>query len=162
MAGAAPSRRNRDGLTHAQAAGSSPSETSSGRLHAPRLASAEIEEAPPIIPRRRSALKTWFTGRTHKGFDYSYNAQAVVDGADQIRGVNTVGLKRSGSFGDNDIDALEDACRRLFYREKPFAVVMNEFDTMNGINPKVKHLVEFLRRRDQGKHGRYLEGMRTK
>jgi hypothetical protein len=31
---------------------------------------------------------------------------------------------------------------------------------MNGINPHVKRLVEFLHRRNQGKHGRYLESQR--
>ena len=82
-----------------------------------------------------------------------------LDGADQIRGLNAIGLRRAG-FAEADIEALDEACRRLFYREKPFAVVMNEFNTMNGINPRVKHLIEFLRRRDAGKHGRYLEALR--
>ncbi len=82
-----------------------------------------------------------------------------IDGADQVRGLNTVGLSRSG-FCEADIAALENACRRLFYRRKPFASAMAEFDTDNGINPHVKRMVEFLRRRDQGKNGRYLEGLR--
>lgn len=84
-----------------------------------------------------------------------------VDGADQTRGLNAVGLRRAG-FNESDIEALEAACRALFYREKPFAVAMAEFDTMNGLNPHVKRMVEFLRRRDQGKHGRYLESLRGK
>ena len=83
-----------------------------------------------------------------------------VNGADQVRGLNTVGLQRAG-FAQSDIDALEQACRRLFYRRKPFARAMAEFDTLNGINPHTKNLVAFLRRRDQGKHGRYLERFRT-
>lgn len=82
-----------------------------------------------------------------------------VDGADQVRGLNTVGLSRAG-FSQQDIDELEDACRRLFYRRKPLARAMAEFDTGNGINPHIKYLVEFLQRRDLGKHGRYLEGFR--
>jgi UDP-N-acetylglucosamine acyltransferase len=85
-----------------------------------------------------------------------------VDGADQIRGLNSIGLKRAG-FGDADVDALEEATRRLFYaREKPFAVAMAEFDTMNGLNPHVKRLLEFMRRRNTGKNGRYLEAHRPK
>jgi len=48
--------------------------------------------------------------------------------------VNTVGLRRSG-FSSADVEAIEEACRNLFYREKPFATVMAEYDTMNGINP---------------------------
>jgi UDP-N-acetylglucosamine acyltransferase len=79
---------------------------------------------------------------------------------DQIRGLNSIGLKRAG-FSDADIDALESATRRLFYsREKPFSTVLSDFDTQNGINPHVKRMVEFLRRRDTGRHGRYLESMR--
>ncbi|MGA3067188.1 MAG: acyl-ACP--UDP-N-acetylglucosamine O-acyltransferase [Tepidisphaeraceae bacterium] len=82
-----------------------------------------------------------------------------VDGADKVRGLNSVGLQRAG-FSQKDIDELEEACRRLFYRRKPFAEAMGEFDTLNGINPHIKELVDFLRRRDQGKHGRYLERFR--
>ncbi len=82
-----------------------------------------------------------------------------VDGADQVRGLNTVGLRRAG-FSQLDIDELEEACRRLFYRRKPLARAMEEFDTVNGINPHIKKLVEFLRRRGCGKHGRYLESFR--
>jgi UDP-N-acetylglucosamine acyltransferase len=84
-----------------------------------------------------------------------------IDGADEVRGLNTVGLQRAG-FLPPDIDALEEACRRLFYREKPFAVALAEFDTLNGMNCHVKRLVEFLRQRDSGKYGRYLESRRAK
>jgi UDP-N-acetylglucosamine acyltransferase len=82
-----------------------------------------------------------------------------VDGADKIRGLNTLGLQRAG-FSQSDIDTLEDACRRLFYRRRPLAQAMDEYDTLNGINPHIKTLVEFLRRRGEGKHGRYLENLR--
>jgi UDP-N-acetylglucosamine acyltransferase len=82
-----------------------------------------------------------------------------VDGADQVRGLNTVGLRRAG-FSPKDIDELEEACRKLFYRRKPLARAMEEFDLMNGISPHIKNLVEFLRRRGVGKHGRHLESFR--
>jgi UDP-N-acetylglucosamine acyltransferase len=82
-----------------------------------------------------------------------------VDGADQVRGLNTVGLLRAG-FSTRDIAELEDACRRLFYRHKPLARAMAEFDTLNGMNPHVKNLVEFLRRRGLAKQGRHLEQFR--
>lgn len=79
---------------------------------------------------------------------------------DTVWDTNTLGLQRSG-FGGEDIDAIEDAIRRLFISKKvPFAQAIAEFDTMNGINPHVKKLVEFLRERDMGKHGRYLEKFR--
>lgn len=84
-----------------------------------------------------------------------------IDGADVVRGLNKVGLARAG-YTQADIEALDDACRRLFYREKPFAVALAEFDTLNGINPQVKRMIEFLRRRDAGRHGRYLESLRAK
>lgn len=81
---------------------------------------------------------------------------------DVIRGLNTVGLRRAG-FAEQDILALKEAARRLFIRRnKPFAAAMAEFDTMNGLNPHVKRMIEFLHRRNQGKHGRYLESLRAK
>ena len=84
-----------------------------------------------------------------------------VDGSDRIRGLNDEGLRRAG-FADADIDALEKACRRLFCdKEKPFSAVMNDFNTQNGLNPQVKKMIEFLRLRDLGKHGRYLESLRA-
>ena len=82
-----------------------------------------------------------------------------VGSADKVRGVNDVGLLRAG-FSAQEITELEEVCRKLFYREKPLAVAMAEFDTLNGINPRVKLLVEFLRRRGRSRHGRYLESLR--
>ncbi|HEX3358414.1 MAG TPA: acyl-ACP--UDP-N-acetylglucosamine O-acyltransferase [Tepidisphaeraceae bacterium] len=83
-----------------------------------------------------------------------------VSDCDQVRGLNTIGLKRAG-FSADDIEELEITTRRLFMgREKPFAVVLGEFDTLNGINPRVKRMVEFLRQRNIGRHGRYLEAKR--
>jgi UDP-N-acetylglucosamine acyltransferase len=84
-----------------------------------------------------------------------------TDGHDLVRGLNAVGLARNG-FSNEDIEALEHAYRKLFRREKPFAVAIAEFETQNGINPHVKELIEFLRRRDKGRHGRYLESLRAK
>jgi len=86
----------------------------------------------------------------------------VSDG-DQVRGLNSVGLQRGG-FKGPDIAEIDDAARQLFYsrdKEKSFAQVLAEFDTLNGINPHVKKMIEFLRRRDLGKHGRYLESLRS-
>ena len=42
------------------------------------------------------------------------------------------------------------------------SVAMAEFDTQNGLNPYVKQMIEFLQRRSIGRHGRYLETLRTK
>lgn len=79
---------------------------------------------------------------------------------DTVWDVNTVGMRRGG-FSEEDIEAVEDVVKRLFIaKKKPFAVALAEYDTMNGINPNVKRIVEFLRQRDLGKHGRYLESLR--
>ncbi|HEY7118565.1 MAG TPA: acyl-ACP--UDP-N-acetylglucosamine O-acyltransferase [Tepidisphaeraceae bacterium] len=81
---------------------------------------------------------------------------------DTVWDTNSMGLRRNG-FLEGDIEAIEDAVRRLFIsKKKTFAEAIAEFDTMNGINPHVKRLVEFLRERDLGKNGRYLERARRK
>ncbi|HRK31328.1 MAG TPA: acyl-ACP--UDP-N-acetylglucosamine O-acyltransferase [Tepidisphaeraceae bacterium] len=83
-----------------------------------------------------------------------------VSDKDSIRALNEVGLRRAG-FDDADISALSEATRRLFTRStQPLSVTMAQFDTSNGINPHVKAMIDFLRRRDSGKYGRYLEGLR--
>ena len=82
-----------------------------------------------------------------------------VDGADIVRGLNKVGLRRAG-YTDGDIETLEAAYRKLFGRKKPMAVAMAEFDLQNGVHPQVKQMVEFLQRRSIGKYGRYLETLR--
>jgi UDP-N-acetylglucosamine acyltransferase len=82
-----------------------------------------------------------------------------VDGADEVRGLNRVGLERAG-FSLEEIEQLEETCRRLFYRRKPLARAMAEFDTLDGLNPRVRLLVEFLQRRGRSVHGRYLESLR--
>jgi UDP-N-acetylglucosamine acyltransferase len=80
-----------------------------------------------------------------------------IDGADEVRGLNVVGLRRA-AFSEPDIEALEAATKRLFYRKDvPFAVALAEFDTMNGLNPHVKHMIESLQRRGESKYGRYLQ-----
>jgi UDP-N-acetylglucosamine acyltransferase len=86
-----------------------------------------------------------------------------VDGADQIRGLNEKSLLAAG-FSKQDTDALEECCRRLFYRDErvSFSAVLAEFDTMNGMNIHVKRMVEFLRERNMGRHGRYLERARAR
>lgn len=82
-----------------------------------------------------------------------------IDGADNVRGLNTIGLRRAG-FDEETITCLESACRKLFYnKEKPIAVTMKEFE-QNGAHARVRELIAFLRRRDAGKNGRYLEAMR--
>jgi UDP-N-acetylglucosamine acyltransferase len=83
-----------------------------------------------------------------------------VDAANCVRALNKTGLQRAG-FSPEDITALDDAFRALFIRETPLSVTLKQFDSLIGLNPHVKCLIDFLRRRDQGRHGRYLESQRT-
>jgi len=84
-----------------------------------------------------------------------------VDGADEIRGLNKVGLARAGTSAE-EIRALDVAYRRLFSKKRPLAVAMQELESLNGeLTPHVREILDFLRRRNEGKHGRYLEGRRS-
>lgn len=84
-----------------------------------------------------------------------------VDGADRVRGVNDVGLRRAG-FSEQDIDDMDLAVRDFFLRDKPMALTMNEYGQRirNGASPYIRRLVEFLQQRDKGRHGRFQESKR--
>jgi UDP-N-acetylglucosamine acyltransferase len=83
-----------------------------------------------------------------------------VSGRDEVRALNLIALQRA-KFAQADIDALDDAARKLFVnKRKPFAVTLADYAGRTSLNPHVKQLVDFLVRRDQGVHGRYLEGLR--
>jgi UDP-N-acetylglucosamine acyltransferase len=85
-----------------------------------------------------------------------------IDGADQVRGLNKVGMSRAGMAAE-DIAAVDAAYRKLFTRKKPFAIAMQELDSMNGeLNPHVRTMLDFLKRRDEGRNGRYQESLRQK
>jgi UDP-N-acetylglucosamine acyltransferase len=84
-----------------------------------------------------------------------------VDGADRVRQINATGLQRA-KFCEEDIEAIDQACRALFSRKKPFEVVLAEYQSAESLNPLVKELVDFLTRRNSGKKGRYLEAQRSK
>jgi UDP-N-acetylglucosamine acyltransferase len=84
-----------------------------------------------------------------------------VDGADEIRGLNKVGLARAGTSAE-EIKALDVAYRRLFSRKRPLSVAIKELESLNGeLSPHVREMLDFLRRRTEGKHGRFLEGKRS-
>lgn len=84
-----------------------------------------------------------------------------IDGSDQIRGLNKVGMARSG-VSAADIAEVDAAFRKLFLKKRPLLTAMREFEDLSALNPHVVSLIEFLRRRNQGKHGRYLESQRAK
>ena len=87
-----------------------------------------------------------------------------VSDDDKIRDVNAEGLRRAG-FDPSEIEHVEAAARKLFFarkNKKPFAAQMAEFEADPSTHPRVAELVAFLRRRDMGKSGRYLESLRAK
>lgn len=92
---------------------------------------------------------------------YDVPPYVKVDGADEIRAINVVGLRRGG-INDDDIAALDVAGRRLFIgRKKPMAVVIRELMAEENLNARAREMIDFLRRRNLGRHGRYLESLRT-
>ena len=83
---------------------------------------------------------------------------------DDVRDVNAVGLQRAGMPAADTV-AIEAAARQLFFakrNKKPFATVLAAFEADPATHPRVLELVAFLRRRDNGKSGRYLESLRGK
>jgi UDP-N-acetylglucosamine acyltransferase len=84
-----------------------------------------------------------------------------VDGEDKIRTVNNVGLRRSGLVDEEDIAQLHVAVRQLFVsKKKPISVVIGEMLADPQLNGRVREVIDTVRRRALGKHGRYLEGQR--
>ena len=107
-----------------------------------------------------------------------------VSGCDEVRELNSIGLQRSGKFSAHDVEILEMAARHLFGRKKPRSVAIEELEraamaSSNGSpaaavstngdsidlgelarNAHVRRLVEALKQRDLGKHGRFLESLR--
>jgi UDP-N-acetylglucosamine acyltransferase len=87
-----------------------------------------------------------------------------VDGADRVRGLNKRGMQRAG-IAVEDIRAIDQAYRQLFLRrqkQQSLSSVLDQFDTLNGMNPHVKSMVELLRLRNQSPKGRYLESLRDR
>lgn len=84
-----------------------------------------------------------------------------VDGDDEIRGLNVIGLRRAG-FADEEIAALERAGRRLFYAKnrQPMSVTIAELMAEPNMHPRVQQVIDALRRRNLGAKGRYLESLR--
>ena len=84
-----------------------------------------------------------------------------IDGSDEIRAMNKVGMSRAG-VSAADIAAVDAAYRKLFLKKRPLLTAMRDFENLEGHGPHVVALIEFLRRRNQGRHGRYLETQRSK
>jgi UDP-N-acetylglucosamine acyltransferase len=85
-----------------------------------------------------------------------------VSDDDKVRAVNTEGMRRAG-MSVEEIEQVEEVARRLFFnREKPFAAALADFSSNGQQPPNVQLLLDFLHRRNTGKHGRYMESLRGK
>ena len=77
----------------------------------------------------------------------------------RVRGVNVIGLRRN-SVPDTTVRALEEAYRLLYCYGQPRSVTLPKLEAREDLPPEVRHLLESLRRTEQGKHGRYRESLR--
>lgn len=84
----------------------------------------------------------------------------VVDGPSTWpRNVNIIGLRRNG-VSEDSVSAIEDAFR-LIYRSRLSRIeALKKIETELKQTEEIKHLADFLRKTEQRKRGRYLEGTR--
>lgn len=75
-----------------------------------------------------------------------------------VRAVNVTGLTRNG-FDEAQVDAIKAAYKTL-YRGGDVRPALDILEQANGDDPNVRHLIEFVRRGFQGRHGRYREAAR--
>ncbi|MHC4479873.1 MAG: acyl-ACP--UDP-N-acetylglucosamine O-acyltransferase [Planctomycetota bacterium] len=78
----------------------------------------------------------------------------------RVRGVNEIGLQRSG-YEQAAIDQLWEAYKAIFRtRELNRSPIYDKIEDDPDALPETLNLVRFLRRSRQGTHGRYLESQR--
>ncbi len=77
----------------------------------------------------------------------------------RIRGVNVVGLRRSGA-DEKSIEALEEAYRWIYCYGQPRSVVLPQLEARPNLVPEIRHLIDSLKRSASGKHGRHRESLR--
>jgi UDP-N-acetylglucosamine acyltransferase len=84
----------------------------------------------------------------------------IIQGmAGEVRGVNSVGLKRRGVKPET-INALREAHRTLWRSALPKPEALAEIEKTNGEHAEIKTLIEFLRASDLGHMGRRRESRR--
>lgn len=74
----------------------------------------------------------------------------------EVRGVNSVGLKRRG-FKPEVINALREAHKILWRSGLPKPDALGELEKKYGDFPEIRYLIEFLRASDRGRMGRARE-----
>jgi len=77
----------------------------------------------------------------------------------KVRALNDVGLRRKG-FDQTQIDALWRAYRLIWRSDLPRSEVLATLENDGTASDEVRELTAFLRRSEQGKHGRAREGQR--
>ena len=112
---------------------------------------------PPLRHHRRLRLSSAATPASTTTCRRSARSTA----ADQVRGVNKVGLRRGGVHRRRHRRAGAGVPAAVLRRRSRWPWRWRSSTLQNGINPQVRKMVEFLRRRDMGRHGRYLESIRT-
>ena len=84
----------------------------------------------------------------------------LLDGSTALpRHLNVVGLRRNG-VGDESIAALEDAFRVIYRSRLSRLQALKKIEAEVRPTTEVKHLMDFLRKTEQRKKGRYLEAYR--
>ncbi|NLW49394.1 MAG: acyl-ACP--UDP-N-acetylglucosamine O-acyltransferase [Candidatus Brocadiaceae bacterium] len=79
----------------------------------------------------------------------------------RVRGVNEVGLQRSG-YDRQVIEELWGAYKAIYRtRELNRSPIYEMLQARPGVHAETVNLVEFLRRSQKGVHGRYLESLRA-
>jgi UDP-N-acetylglucosamine acyltransferase len=78
-----------------------------------------------------------------------------------VQGVNKERLLQFG-FTAARMKPIEDAYQLLFQNRTPLANGAEELERLYPGNPDIKALLDFVRRAEAGKYGRYRESLRTK
>jgi UDP-N-acetylglucosamine acyltransferase len=74
---------------------------------------------------------------------------SIIDWQHQVRGVNSVGLKRAG-FDEQRIRAIKEAFRILFRKGRNLALAIRELEANNHLSPEVIALLEFIKSSKRG------------
>ena len=79
----------------------------------------------------------------------------------RVRGVNVVGLKRSG-MSEESVAALKEAYKVLFHKKANRALAMSELEKKRDkLTVEVRKLIDFVKASCDGVKGRALESIRT-
>jgi len=74
---------------------------------------------------------------------------AIVDLQHTVRGVNVVGLKRTG-FGEQRIREIREAFRLLFRKGRNLSLAIKEIEAAGRVSPDVLTLLDFIRSSKRG------------